>query len=368
MVLAEHRGRLGRALHRSRASTTPSRGWCSSAARPSSACGGAESAMGPFYCPNDQTVYLDTDFFRVMEQQMGAQGEFAARLRHRPRGRPSRPERARHARRRSTPQRSRVERARVERAVGADRAAGRLLRRAVGARRARASTTLTDAGHQRRARHRRADRRRRAAAGGARAWWCPTASPTARASSASAGSTPATRPAIRRPATPSRRGAAVSEVVNLRTARKRAAREAERKAAAENAARHGRCQGRAARAEAERAKADGASRRPPARRRGRDALGRPVKRSLTLRGHRTSVSLEEPFWRAFREIAAAEGRPINALAAEIDAARGVETRPRLGDPAACAGLAPRRKGSRVTCVIHAAYRVDITRQSKPSLT
>jgi len=37
------------------------------------------------------------------------------------------------------------------------------------------------------------------------------------------------------------------------------------------------------------------------------------------------VSLEEPFWRAFREIAAAEGRPINALAAEIDAARGVET-------------------------------------------
>ena len=43
----------------------------------SSDCGFAQSAMGPFYCPNDQTVYLDTDFFRVMEQQLGARGDFA---------------------------------------------------------------------------------------------------------------------------------------------------------------------------------------------------------------------------------------------------------------------------------------------------
>ena len=43
----------------------------------SSACGFAQSAMGPFYCPNDQTVYLDMDFFRVMEQQLGSRGEFA---------------------------------------------------------------------------------------------------------------------------------------------------------------------------------------------------------------------------------------------------------------------------------------------------
>ena len=50
--------------------------------------------------------------------------------------------------------------------------------------------------------------------------------------------------------------------------------------------------------------------------------GRPVKRSLTLRGHRTSVSLEEEFWQAFRSIAGEKGRPINDLAAEIDADRG----------------------------------------------
>jgi predicted DNA-binding ribbon-helix-helix protein len=51
---------------------------------------------------------------------------------------------------------------------------------------------------------------------------------------------------------------------------------------------------------------------------------RPVKRSLTLRGHRTSVSLEDAFWEAFRDIAAAQGKPIAALAAEIDASRGTE--------------------------------------------
>jgi predicted DNA-binding ribbon-helix-helix protein len=52
--------------------------------------------------------------------------------------------------------------------------------------------------------------------------------------------------------------------------------------------------------------------------------GRPKKHSLTLRGHRTSVSLEDPFWDAFCKIAADEGRPINALAAEIDSNRGVD--------------------------------------------
>ena len=54
-------------------------------------------------------------------------------------------------------------------------------------------------------------------------------------------------------------------------------------------------------------------------------MGRPRKHSLTLRGHRTSVSLEDEFWTAFRAIAARDGRALNALAAEIDAARGTET-------------------------------------------
>ncbi len=52
---------------------------------------------------------------------------------------------------------------------------------------------------------------------------------------------------------------------------------------------------------------------------------RPKKRSLTLKGHRTSVSLEDEFWKAFRDIAAERGQPINVLAAEIDKARGLDT-------------------------------------------
>jgi len=52
---------------------------------------------------------------------------------------------------------------------------------------------------------------------------------------------------------------------------------------------------------------------------------RPVKHSLTLRGHRTSVSLEDEFWRAFRKIAEAKGIAINALATEIDVNRGTDS-------------------------------------------
>ena len=52
--------------------------------------------------------------------------------------------------------------------------------------------------------------------------------------------------------------------------------------------------------------------------------GRPVKHSLTLRGHRTSVSLEDLFWREFRRIARARGLALNELAAEIDEGRDPE--------------------------------------------
>lgn len=51
---------------------------------------------------------------------------------------------------------------------------------------------------------------------------------------------------------------------------------------------------------------------------------RPAKRSLTLRGHRTSVTLETAFWQALKTLAQSEGRSVNALAAEIDAARAPE--------------------------------------------
>jgi len=42
-----------------------------------SACGTAQSAMGPFYCPNDQKVYIDLDFYRQLRRQIGAPGDFA---------------------------------------------------------------------------------------------------------------------------------------------------------------------------------------------------------------------------------------------------------------------------------------------------
>lgn len=49
--------------------------------------------------------------------------------------------------------------------------------------------------------------------------------------------------------------------------------------------------------------------------------GRPVKHSLTLKGHRTSVSLEAEFWKAFQSLARARGLSLNELAAEVDAER-----------------------------------------------
>ncbi|QSB44115.1 zinc metalloprotease [Altererythrobacter sp. FM1] len=42
-----------------------------------SGCGAAQSAMGPFYCPADHGIYIDTSFYDQMAQQLGAKGDFA---------------------------------------------------------------------------------------------------------------------------------------------------------------------------------------------------------------------------------------------------------------------------------------------------
>jgi len=53
----------------------------------------------------------------------------------------------------------------------------------------------------------------------------------------------------------------------------------------------------------------------------------PTKRSVLISGHQTSISLEPMFWRALEIAARERGCPVNALVAEIDAARLEAERP-----------------------------------------
>ena len=83
---------------------------------------------------------------------------------------------------------------------------------------------------------------------------------------------------------------------------------------------------------------------------------RPVKRSLTLRGHRTSVSLEDPFWRAFRDIAAADGHDHQRLCG-TDRRGARRRRPCIGDQVICAEALTGSSG--VRRVKNIAHRCEI---------
>jgi predicted DNA-binding ribbon-helix-helix protein len=50
-------------------------------------------------------------------------------------------------------------------------------------------------------------------------------------------------------------------------------------------------------------------------------FGRPTKRSVTIAGHETSISLEPMFWQALERASGVEGLPVNAIIARIDAER-----------------------------------------------
>lgn len=51
-------------------------------------------------------------------------------------------------------------------------------------------------------------------------------------------------------------------------------------------------------------------------------MARPVKRSFSIKGHRTSISLEEPFWEALQEAASEQGVAVAGLVQRIDETRG----------------------------------------------
>ena len=58
-------------------SATRRRSWSPIRSGDQSGCGAAQSAMGPFYCPTDKKIYLDTEFFNELSQRFQAPGDFA---------------------------------------------------------------------------------------------------------------------------------------------------------------------------------------------------------------------------------------------------------------------------------------------------
>ena len=286
----------------------------------SSACGFAQSAMGPFYCPNDQTVYLDTDFFRVMEQQLGARGDFAKayviahEVGHHVQDELGLLAQVNAARSRVGERQSNALSVRVE--LQADCYAG------IWGRAAQQRLQRHRRGHARRARHRGADRRRRAAAGEPGPGGARQLHP--RVERAAAGVVlPRLRDRRPRPVRHLHPGAdLMAEVVNLRTVRKQRAREAERREAAIDASpRRRRPSGRG-----RRRSSSGGGSTPTAAATGRDE---PDELSWAAAGEALADAAGPPhLGLAGAGVLAgvpgdrrqAEGRAINELAAEIDAA------------------------------------------------
>ena len=115
----------------------------------------------------------------------------------------------------------------------------------------------------------------------------------------------------------------MAEIVNLRRARKLKERERQQAEAAQNRAVFGRSKAEKRLIESERALAEASldARRLASPMATDSANARVIKRSLVIAGHRTSVSLEDAFWRRLRAIAAERGLSLNGLAAMIDASR-----------------------------------------------
>ena len=150
-----------------------------------SACGAAQSAMGPFYCPNDREVYLDTSFFRDLETRFrGCTGKacqfaqayvIAHEVGHHVQNLLGILPKVQQA------QRASGDRAQSNHLQVHGRAAGRLLRRRLGEPRRGAIQIPRSGRHRRGVANGVRDRRRHAAAAKRRAPWCRTASPTASA-------------------------------------------------------------------------------------------------------------------------------------------------------------------------------------------
>ncbi len=107
-------------------------------------------------------------------------------------------------------------------------------------------------------------------------------------------------------------------IVNLRTARKQAKRRRAEQEAAQNRLAHGRSKAEKAlqRTQSENARERS---RPSPHRKERRAMKSPViKRSIVIAGHKTSVSLEDAFWKGLKDIALARHMTLSDLVASID--------------------------------------------------